>query len=206
MHQNYSLSRIKVLWQRSDIRKICRNLRSIIMFRDAFDLAPRETFIAAMRQVAASVTVVTTDGRAGRHGATVSAFSSVSADPPTVLICLFAQSRIAKAVTENGVFCVNVLSETDAEIADRFAGRHDQRVGDRFSGIDCYGAPGTAPQLDGAAAFRCDLQQTIRAGSHLIVLGHVRDVIAGTSRPLTYSDGRYHRVLPQTQRALAAAN
>lgn len=176
------------------------------MFRDAFDLAPRETFIAAMRQVAASVTVVTTDGRAGRHGATVSAFSSVSADPPTVLVCLFAQSRIAKAVSDNGTFCVNVLSEHDAEIADRFAGQHDDRVTDRFAGIDCYGAPCIAPQIDGATAFRCDLQQTVRSGSHLIVLGHVRGVLTSDARPLTYRDGRYHRVMPQTQRALAATN
>jgi flavin reductase len=174
------------------------------MFRDNTELVPRDRFISAMRQVASSVTVVTTDGMAGRHGTTVSSFSSVSADPPTVLVCLHAESRIARAVSRNGVFCVNVLSERDAEIADRFAGRHDARVADRFSGIDCYGAPGTAPQIDGATAFRCDLQQTVRSGSHLIVLGHVRDVLAGTSRPLAYSDGRYHRVLPQFEPAFAA--
>jgi flavin reductase len=168
------------------------------MFRDASDLAPKENFIAAMRQVASSVTVVTTDGHAGLHGATVSAFSSVSADPPTVLICLFAQSRIAKAVSDNGTFCVNVLSEHDAEIADRFAGRHDEWVEDRFAGIDCYGAPGTAPQIDGATAFRCDVQQTLRSGSHLIVLGHVRGVLPSGASPLAYRDGCYHRVLPQT--------
>jgi len=176
------------------------------MFRDNTELVPRDHFISAMRQVASSVTVVTTDGEAGRHGATVSAFSSVSADPPTVLVCLFAESRIAKAVSQNAMFCVNVLSESDAEIADRFAGRHDARVEDRFSGINCYGAPGETPQIDGATAFRCVLQQTVRSGSHLIVLGHVRDVLAGTSRPLTYSDGSYHRVLPQAQLALAATN
>ena len=176
------------------------------MFRDNTELVPRDHFISAMRQVASSVTVVTTDGEVGRHGATVNAFSSVSADPPTVLVCLFAESRIAKAVSQNGVFCVNVLSETDADIADRFAGRHDAWIEDRFSGINCYGAPGETPQIDGATAFRCVLQQTVRSGSHLIALGHVRDVLAGKSRPLTYSDGCYQRVLPQTQRALAAAN
>jgi len=169
------------------------------MFRDASDLAPKEKFIAAMREVASSVTVVTTDGHGGRHGATVSAFSSVSADPPTVLVCLFAQSRIAKAVEENGTFCVNVLSEHGAEIADRFAGRHDDWVTDRFAGIDCYGAPGTAPQIDGATAFRCGVQQTVRSGSHLIVLGDVRGVLVGGARPLTYRDGCYHRVLPQSK-------
>lgn len=176
------------------------------MFRDNTELVPRDDFISAMRKVASSVSVVTTDGEAGRHGATVSAFSSVSADPPTVLICLFAESRIAKAVSENGGFCLNVLSENDAEIADRFAGRHDGWIEDRFAGIECYGGPGRAPQIDGATAFRCDLQQTVRSGSHLIVLGHVRYVLASSASPLTYHDGCYHRVLPQTKPALAAAN
>ena len=49
-----------------------------------------------MRQVAATVTVVTTDGPAGQAGATVSAFSSLSADPPSVLVCLKADTRIAQ--------------------------------------------------------------------------------------------------------------
>lgn len=175
------------------------------MFRDTKKLVPRDRFISAMRMVASSVSVVTTDGEAGRHGATVSAFSSVSADPPTILICLFAESRIAKAVSQNEGFCVNVLAESDAEIADRFAGRHDTWTEDRFSGIDCNGVPGEAPQIDGATAFRCDLQQIFRSGSHLIVLGHVRYVLVGGASPLTYRDGCYHRVLPQTKPALAAA-
>ena len=168
------------------------------MFREAAKLVSRDDFIAAMRQVASCVTVVTTDGDAGRHGATVSAFSSVSADPPTVLVCLYAESRIAKAVSRNGTFCVNVLPEGDSAIADRFAGRHDSQLDDRFSGINYYGTPGTDPQIDGSTAFRCDVQQTVRSGSHLIVLGHVRDVLAGGSSPLAYRDGHYHRVLPQT--------
>lgn len=175
------------------------------MFRESTTLISRDRFIAAMRLVASSVTVVTTDGEAGRYGATVSAFSSVSADPPTVLVCLFADSRIAKAVSENGQFCVNVLSETHTEIADRFAGCHDQWIEDRFSGIDCYGALGVAPQIDGASAFCCSLHQTVRSGSHLIILGHVCDVLPSQARPLTYRDGCYHRVLPQTKPTRAAA-
>lgn len=176
------------------------------MFRETTKLVPRDQFISAMRQVASSVTVVTTDGGAGRFGATVSAFSSVSADPPTVLICLFAESRISKAVIENAAFCVNVLSEKDSDVADRFAGRHDTWVDDRFSGIDCYGTPGTPPQIDGATAFRCTVQQTVRSGSHLIVLGHVRDVLPGASSPLTYHDGGYHRVRPTAKQVLSVAN
>ena len=155
----------------------------------------RERFVGAMRQVASSVTVVTTDGPEGRYGATVSAFTSVSADPPTVLVCLHSDSRIARTVVKNGQYCVNVLPEESSEIADRFAGRHDERIKDRFSGVDTYGAEGTSPQIDGAVAFHAQVQQTIKSGSHLIVIGHVTHVAGGTARPLTYRDGAYHRVV-----------
>ena len=57
----------------------------------------RTAFIHAMRGVAARVTVVTTNGKAGQRGATVSAFCSVSADPPTILVCLNKSSGIADA-------------------------------------------------------------------------------------------------------------
>lgn len=167
----------------------------------ATDQADRDRFIGAMRRVAASVTVVTTDGPAGRYGATVSAFSSVSADPPTVLVCLHGQSRIAQAVQDNGRFCVNVLPEGSTDIADRFAGRHDARVSDRFSGVDCYGLPGTPPQIDGAIVFQAEVQQTLLSGSHLIVIGRVGAVLGGDSRPLTYHDGAYHRVVPDAAHA-----
>ncbi len=169
------------------------------MFRDVSGLAPRDEFIAAMRRVASSVTVVTTDGSAGRLGATVSAFSSVSADPPTVLVCLFAESRIAKAVIENETFCVNVLREHSAELADRFAGRHDGDVDDRFEGVEIFGDAGEVPMISSATAFRCNLQQVVRSGSHLIVVGHVLEVWDGEDKPLTYRDGGYHRVVPQNQ-------
>lgn len=166
------------------------------MLTETKPLVDRDRFIGAMRRVAASVTVVTTDGPAGRHGATVSAFSSVSADPPSVLICLNASSRIARAVQENGRFCVNVLPESGPEIADRFAGRHDDWIADRFSGVDTHGVPGTAPLIDGATGFFCDLQQCVTSGSHLIVIGHVHDVLDGQARPLAWREGGYHRVVP----------
>lgn len=175
------------------------------MFRNTETLAPRDEFIEAMRRVAASVTVVTTDGEAGRHGATVSAFSSVSADPPTVLVCLFAQSRIARAVEANGRFCVNVLPETGPEIADRFAGRHDSWIADRFSGVECHGAPGAAPVIDGATGFSCAVQQCVHSGTHLIVIGHVREVLDGRARPLAWREGSYHKVVPQAAAAPCAA-
>lgn len=164
---------------------------------DGTTLVTRQRFIDAMRVVASSVTVVTTDGSAGRYGATVSAFSSVSADPPTTLICLRAQSRIAQAVEKNGVFCVNVLPQSGRLIAERFAGRDDDHLLNRFDGIGCHGAPGLAPVIDGATAFSCTVEQVVTSGSHQIFIGHVIDLQEGTPGPLTYFSGAYHRIVPQ---------
>lgn len=160
--------------------------------------ASRDAFIRGMRAVASSVTVVTTDGPAGRYGATVSAFCSVSADPPSALVCLKADSRIAGSVSTNSVFCVNVLPQSRQDIAERFAGCHDDRVPDRFSGIECITASGGMPIIAGATAFSCVLQETVAFGSHRIFIGHVIDLREGATEPLTYLNGAYHRVVPQT--------
>ena len=69
----------------------------------------RSTFLTAMARTAAAVAVVTTDGQAGRFGQTVSAATSVTADPPTLLVCLFRKTSVAEAVQANGCFAVNVL-------------------------------------------------------------------------------------------------
>lgn len=156
----------------------------------------REAFIAAMRQVAATVTVVTTDGPAGQAGATVSAFTSLSADPPSVLVCLRADSRIARAVTENGVFCVNVLPEDAVEVARAFAGAFDHEMESRFEGLD-VSATKFGPILPRATAFTCRLTHRHLHGSHAICIGDVTGISNAGERPLTYMSGAYHIVRPR---------
>ena len=153
----------------------------------------RTEFIDAMRRVACSVSVVTTDGMAGRYGATVSAFCSVSADPPTVLVCLNASSRIAQHVRENGMFTLNVLAQDARHVAMRFAGMHDAEVADRFEGVDA--------DLAGATALRCDLVQVTEQATHLICIGAVQEVSLGSDQPLTYLGGRYGTVTGQEEAA-----
>lgn len=154
----------------------------------------RIDFIDAMRRVASSVTVVTTNGPAGRHGATVSAFCSVSADPPTVLVCLNGASRIAKAVLENKKLNINVLPQNADHIAQRFAGAHDCEIVDRFEGIPLN--QDDVPSVSGATVLSCDVDQTIPSGSHQIVIGKVKFVDTAYKHPLTYFDGAYHQVAP----------
>jgi len=156
----------------------------------------RDAFLAAMRQVAATVTVVTTDGPVGQAGATVSAFTSLSADPPSVLVCLKADTRIARTVAGNGVFCVNVLPEDAAEVARAFAGAFDDRMESRFEGLDVT-ATEFGPVLPRATAFTCSLTHRHVHGSHAICIGDVTGISNAGERPLTYMSGAFHIVRPQ---------
>ena len=158
-------------------------------------MVDRTLFIDAMRHVAQSVTVVTTDGPAGPLGATVSAFASLSADPPSVLVCLRGDSRIAKAVVENQVYCVNVLPEDASETAERFAGRFDETQPDRFGGVASVAGP-CGNILDGATAFECHVDKIIEHGSHKICIGNVTAITHRGTRPLTYMDGAFQVVRP----------
>lgn len=154
----------------------------------------RKAFIDAMRSVASSVTVVTTQGVAGRYGATVSAFCSVSADPPTILVCLNAESRIAKHVIENQKLNINVLPQNADHIAQRFAGAHDKEVDDRFDNIPLNISD--VPSISGATVLSCEVDQIIPSGSHKIIIGKVKSVAKANNQPLTYYDGAYHQVTP----------
>lgn len=154
----------------------------------------RENFLNGMRYVANSVTVVTTNGKAGKSGATVSAFSSVSADPPTVLVCLNASSNTLETISTNKDFCVNVLPEGAKHIAERFAGFHDDEFPDRFKDIDLTASSGPSPVISGATAFICKLDEMVTSGSHVICTGTVVETHAGNFTPLIYMDRKFKRI------------
>ncbi len=160
--------------------------------------AAREAFITAMRHVASTVTVVTTDGPAGKMGATVSAFSSLSADPPSVLVCLKADSRIAQTVSENGAFCVNILPEDAAGLAQRFAGALDASNPNRFEGVEITETE-FGPMLPRATAFSCSLNHRHIHGSHAICIGNVTGISNAGEKPLTYMSGAFHIVRPHQE-------
>jgi flavin reductase len=155
----------------------------------------REDFLSGMRLAATGVSIVTTKGLQGWAGATVSAVCSVSADPPSLLVCLHHQSRIADAIIASGVFCVNLLSDEQMGFSEIFAGRAEPPGQDRFSVGSWLPLATGAPSLVGAlVAFDCSLVREVRCGSHHVVIGAVCDVEQGDGRPLLYYDRTYGRV------------
>ena len=142
--------------------------------KDGISLADeRISFLQAMAEAATSVTLVTTDGSAGRFGVTVSAFASVSADPPMLLACINRKSPAAAAITVNGGFCVNVLSAAQSFLADVFAGRSERFAPYDFTCADWLRAEGGWRLGDAIATFDCALDRDVAAGSHQILIGRV---------------------------------
>ena len=159
------------------------------------DSGLRQRFLHGMSHAACTVNVVTTDGAAGRHGVTVSAMVSVSADTPqpTLLVCIHHRSAVAAAVLENGVFCVNVLRDDQAHISDNFAGRSAARGAAKFDCTEWTTQVTGAPRvLDALVAFDCRVTASERVGSHFVVFGSVQDIhVAGTGAPLIYANRAY---------------
>jgi flavin reductase len=158
----------------------------------------REGFVAAMGKAATGVTVVATDGRAGRVAQTVSAMCSVCADPPTLLVCIHDRSPVNEAVDANGVFAVSVLATHHDHVADTFAGRPWPGK-DRWD-FTCGrwdAAPSGSPQLtDAIASFDCRPRQTVFAGTHRIYVAEVMSVVSHDGSPLVYVDREYGRPEP----------
>src|SRR5271167_1141220 len=161
----------------------------------ASDHALRQRFLLGMSHAACTVNVVTTDGTAGRHGITVSAMVSVSADTPqpTLLVCIHHKSSVATALLENGVFCVNVLRDDQSHISDNFAGRRGVRAAARFNCTEWTTQVTGAPRVVNAlVAFDCRVTASERVGSHFVVFGSVQDIfVAGGGAPLIYANRAY---------------
>lgn len=154
-----------------------------------------ELFTTAMAMAATAVSVVTTDGAGGKFGLTVSAVSSVSAEPPMVLACINRRSPLAAAVTTNGIFCINLLCEAQSGISDVFAGRAGDGAAYDFGCARWTSEATGAPVLAGAAAnFDCLLDSYHDAGTHRILIGRVLAALSGDSDPLVYARRSYRAI------------
>lgn len=159
----------------------------------------RSRFLEGMRQAASSVTVVTTVDGAERHGATVSAMCSVSADPPSLLVCINSVGRTARAIAASGIFCVNLLAEEQRLIAEVFAGLVRTECGPFSAGAWRTLATGAPALVGAAAAFDCRVATEVAHGTHSVFIGTVVDLAVGAGPTLAYADKDFRRVVPLPQ-------
>lgn len=153
----------------------------------------------ALRQAFGSfmtgVTVVTTHAPDGTPlGFTANSFTSVSLDPPLLLVCLAKSSSNYLAFCRADGFAVNVLAETQIEVSNTFA----RPAEDRFAAIEWHKGPQGAPVLaDVSAWFDCAMHKTVDAGDHMILIGEVKGFDSNATPGLGYAQGAY--VTPATE-------
>jgi flavin reductase len=161
-----------------------------------------DRFREAMRLMATGVSVVTTDGPAGRFGVTVSSMCSLSLEPPSVLACVHHLSPAFKAIIANGVFCANVLAAEQSRVSDSFAGRVVELKDDKFGCAQWDVLHSGSPVLkDALIAFDCRLSRDVEFGSHRILMGTVVDLRSKDGRPLVYADRAYRSVTEKPEAA-----
>ncbi|WP_248761382.1 flavin reductase family protein [Pseudarthrobacter sp. SSS035] len=152
-------------------------------------------FREAMTRFASGITIVTTaDGRGRRHGFTATAFSSVSATPPLVLVCLDKSARCHPEFVTATEYAISILRSEHWGIAKRFASKIDDKFTDDFVG-DEYGL---AHLPDALASLSCVTEQVIDAGDHTILIGKVVSVRLGDGVPAVFF-GRKPRELREEQ-------
>jgi flavin reductase (DIM6/NTAB) family NADH-FMN oxidoreductase RutF len=154
--------------------------------------ASPEEFRSAMSQFASGVTVVTTrDAQGKKHGITVSAFCSVSLEPPMVLICIEKTTGSHYAFGESGAFVVNILAGSQSHVSEHFASRVDEKFGDVQHALNEDGVP---VLTDAIATLRCTLRHSLDGGDHSIFVGLVESVDVRRGSPLIYFDRDYHQI------------
>ena len=151
---------------------------------------------AAMRRLAATVTIVTATDGIAHHGMTATSVTSVSMAPPSLLVCINRRTRLHEIMARTEQFCVNLLHDEQIELATAFAG--GLPADERFRmGIWGQNERGLAYLLDAQASVFCRTASSIQQGTHTIFIGEVvqvtvRDAVA----PLVYQDAQYCRSIP----------
>lgn len=150
-------------------------------------------FRAAVGTFATGVTIVTTRGEEHAYGMTANAFSSVSLDPPLVLMCVMSSSEGCSHIRRNGCFAVNILHVSQEPLSRFFASSDRPRGPDAFGGVVHRTAVTGSPILEGTVGYLdCFLRDAHVAGDHEIFIGEAAELgFDPDGQPLVFHGGRY---------------
>lgn len=152
----------------------------------------QDEFRAALSRFPSGVTVITTKDPSGKfHGMTVSAFNSVSLDPPLILICIDRSTASHNVLAEAGVFAVNVLSAEQGELSEHFASPCENK----FIDIEYQLGDLGLPLLTGCLVnLECRVRNTGDGGDHTVFIAEVESSIISEGDPLLYFRSNYREI------------
>jgi flavin reductase (DIM6/NTAB) family NADH-FMN oxidoreductase RutF len=150
-------------------------------------------FRSAMRQLTGGVSVVTAGRGRDISGMTVTSVSSLSVDPPALIVSINREASSWPLVKRYGFFGVNILTSDHIDIAERFTGKGGLKGADRFAGARWMTRASGVPLLVGAlAAIDCEVEDIVERHSHAIVIGRVLDVtVSSRTAALAYWQSQY---------------
>ncbi|AWL94198.1 flavin reductase [Bradyrhizobium ottawaense] len=150
-------------------------------------------FRGAMRHLTGGVSVITAGRGKDITGMTVTSVTSLSVEPPTLLVSINRDASSFPLIRRHGAFGVNILNADQLDVAERFAGKDGLKGADRFTGAKWVTAVSGVPLLVGAlSAFDCEVEEIVERHSHGIVIGRVRNVRNSTrNAALAYWHGQY---------------
>lgn len=153
-----------------------------------------DDFKNALQLWASGVTVVTTQSEQfGVQGMTATAFSSVSVNPPQILVCINQSADTGQGIFTSGCFAVNVLKSGQQTTSNQFAGGSSQEQ--RFADTDWQAGVTGAPVLtDSLMSLECTLVDKVLAGTHWIIIGEVQQAVCREGEPLLYYRGGYRQL------------
>jgi flavin reductase (DIM6/NTAB) family NADH-FMN oxidoreductase RutF len=150
-------------------------------------------FRGAMRHLAGGVSVITVGRGKEINGMTVTSVSSLSVDPPTLIVSINRESSSWPLLQRHGFFGVNILTADQLDVAERFAGKGGLKGADRFAGAQWTTRVSGVPLLVGAlSVIDCEAEDIIERHSHAVVIGRVLDIRSSRrTAALAYWQGRY---------------
>jgi flavin reductase (DIM6/NTAB) family NADH-FMN oxidoreductase RutF len=155
-----------------------------------------QDFKRAMRRLAASVSIVTTRERGVPHGMTATAVTSLTADPPALVVCVNKSASLHRPLSAVRRFCVNLLAAHHAGLCAAFSGQMKGK--ERFVLGDWRTDGPEMPYLETAqASFFCHVDGQMTYGTHSVFIGRVEALrISGEGQALVHHDGRFVEILP----------
>jgi len=154
-------------------------------------------FRQLLGRFATGVTVITANHNNQKHGMTANAFSSVSLDPPLILVSVDKRANMHSIIMEHDSFCVNFLPEHRREWSDWWAGKAPKDA-DQFADIPHTDGTTGSPVLDGCLGYiDCKVWERYPGGDHTLVLGEVQDAevnMDSAIKPLLFFASKYHKL------------
>ncbi|WP_208976258.1 flavin reductase [Polycladidibacter stylochi] len=158
------------------------------------DCVSQHDFREAMSRFGAAVHVLATNGPAGKAGATVTAVTSVTDAPPTILVCLNRQSQVNQTIKRNGCFTLNTLCEQHEELSNAFAGAGKLPIDERYAkGTWCQLAGEQHHLQDARVSLQCQISEVTEVGTHSVIFARVTRILLGdeAASALIYMDRGY---------------